>query len=59
MDPETWRGQRDDGVGVLDDPTVRRMLRQAWEDSQPGTSDAHEEGGFVLRALDGSWAVER
>jgi hypothetical protein len=43
----------------LDDAGVRRLLRQAWEESRPGTNEAHEEGGFVLRNPDGSLAVER
>jgi hypothetical protein len=46
-------------MAVLDDPNIREWLRRAWEESQPGTPQAHEEGGFVLRALDGSLVVER
>jgi hypothetical protein len=46
-------------VAVLDDDTVRQLLRQAWLESQPGTVAAHEEGGFVLKSADGSFAVER
>jgi hypothetical protein len=38
---------------------VRDALRQAWIDSQPGLTGGHEEGGFVLRAADGSLTVER
>lgn len=34
-------------------------MRQAWEESQPGTEEAHEEGGFVLRNPDGTLSVER
>lgn len=33
---------------ILSDFTVRAALRLSWEDSQPGTARAHEEGGFVL-----------
>jgi len=44
---------------VLDDAEIRRLLRQAWGDSRAGTPEGHEEGGFVLRAADGSLAVER
>ena len=33
---------------VLNDYAVRTALRKAWEDSQPGISGGHEEGGFVL-----------
>lgn len=43
----------------LQDPGVRDALRKAWEDSQSETPTAHEEGGFVLRAPDGSWTVAR
>jgi hypothetical protein len=46
-------------MGVLDDPGIRDSLRQAWEDSQPNTGNVHEEGGFILRAADGSLQVER
>jgi len=38
---------------------VRGLVLQAWLDSQPGTGNAHEEGGFVLRSADGSLSVER
>jgi len=34
---------------VLNDLTVRAALKQTWEDSQPGVTGGHEEGGFVLR----------
>jgi hypothetical protein len=46
-------------VSVLDNPTVREGLRLAWAESQPGTSGAHEEGGFILRNKEGSIFVER
>lgn len=46
-------------MGVLDNHEVLVQFRQAWEDSRPGASDAHEEGGFVLRNADGSVKVER
>jgi hypothetical protein len=46
-------------VGVLDHDSVRGFLLQAWLESQPGTTTAHEEGGFVLRNADGSLGVER
>ena len=46
-------------MGILDDGTIRRLLLQAWLESQPGTPNAHEEGGFVLRNADGSLIVER
>jgi hypothetical protein len=46
-------------VSVLDDDGIVDLFRQAWEESQPGTDSAHEEGGFVLRNPDGSLRVER
>lgn len=44
---------------VLDDPTVRAMLKQAWDDSQPGVTGGHEEGGFVLRDSAGNLSIVR
>ena len=44
---------------VLDHGTIRLEIRRAWEESQPNTTDAHEEGGFILDAGDGSFTVER
>jgi hypothetical protein len=46
-------------VSVLDDDIVRIQLLRAWQESQPGTPAAHEEGGFVLRYADGSLEIER
>lgn len=46
-------------MSVLNDDTIQALLLQAWQESQPGTSDAHEEGGFVLLNIDGSLIVER
>jgi hypothetical protein len=46
-------------MSVLDDPGVRNALRQAWYDSQPDELWAHEEGGFILRLEDGTFAVDR
>jgi hypothetical protein len=46
-------------MSVLDDDGIRAQLSQAWKDSQPGTGEAHEEGGFVLQGADGSLVVER
>ena len=45
-------------MSVLDSDLVRAALRQAWHMSRPGTEHAHEEGGFVVSAKDGSLAVE-
>lgn len=46
-------------MSVLTDPIVRQLLLQAWQESNPGTDSAHEEGGFILRQPDGSLTVER
>jgi hypothetical protein len=46
-------------VSVLTDPIVRQLLLAAWQESNPGTDSAHEEGGFILRQPDGSLTVER
>ena len=46
-------------VTVLDDPTVRAALKQAWEDSQPGVTGGHEEGGFILQDPAGNLSVVR
>ena len=46
-------------MSVLDDDTIRGLFLQAWQESQPGTAAAHEEGGFVLRNTNGSLGVER
>lgn len=35
------------------------MLKQAWQDSQPGVTGGHEEGGFVLRDSVGNLSVVR
>jgi hypothetical protein len=49
----------DNAAFILNDPVVRTALRQAWEDSRPGPTGGHEEGGFVLRDLAGNLSVER
>lgn len=46
-------------MSVLDNDSVRGHFRLAWTESQAGTPDAHEEGGFVLIRNRGSFAVER
>jgi hypothetical protein len=40
-------------------PTICAALKQAWQDSQPGLSTGHEEGGFILRDTDGTLTVVR
>ena len=49
----------DKATTILNDPVVRAALRQAWEDSQPGPTGGHEEGGFILRDSAGNLSVER
>lgn len=44
---------------ALEYPQVREATFRAWEESFPGTNQAHEEGGFVLRLQDGSFGIER
>jgi hypothetical protein len=34
---------------LLSEQTILDALSQAWQDSRPGVSGGHEEGGFVLR----------
>lgn len=46
-------------MGVLNDGRICELLLQAWQESQPGTASAHEEGGFILRDADGSRTLER
>jgi hypothetical protein len=46
-------------MSVLDDDEIRFLARLAWIESLPGTAEAHEEGGFVLKASDGKLLVER
>jgi len=49
----------DNATSILNNLVVRTVLRQAWEDSQPGLTGGHEEGGFILRDSDGNLSVER
>jgi hypothetical protein len=46
-------------VTALNDPGICKQLLLAWIESEPGTPNAHEEGGFLLRCDDGSLLVER
>jgi hypothetical protein len=46
-------------VSALDDAFVQAELRRAWQDSEAATHRAHEEGGFILQAKDGTLIVER
>ncbi len=44
---------------ILNDLAVRAALKQAWQESQPGVSGGHEEGGFILRDATGNLSVAR
>lgn len=44
---------------VLNESLVCAALRQAWRDSQPGESGAHEEGGFVVQDPHGNLDIVR
>jgi hypothetical protein len=49
----------DQVTSILNNLAVRVAFRQAWEDSQPGPTGGHEEGGFILRDSTGKLSVER
>lgn len=44
---------------ILNHESVRAALWQAWNDSVPGTSGGHEEGGFIVRDSAGEYQVIR
>lgn len=44
---------------ILNHPVIRAALKQAWEDSNPGDSGRHEEGGFVLQDEVGEFSFLR
>ena len=46
-------------ITSLSDATIRVALKQAWEDSQPGTTEGYEEGGFIVRDPAGTLDVVR
>jgi hypothetical protein len=46
-------------MSVLSDKGVISELRRAWEESKHGTTEACEEGGFILQSGDGSLTVAR
>jgi hypothetical protein len=45
--------------GILNNPLVCAELKQAWEDSKPGVTGGHEEGGFILKDSAGDFRVVR
>jgi len=44
---------------VLNNAVVRAALKQAWQDSNPGVTGEHEEGGFVLQDAANSLSILR
>jgi len=44
---------------LLKNDTIRAALKQSWDDSLPGASGGHEEGGFILRDSTGNLKVIR
>lgn len=46
-------------IAILDEPVIRNALKQAWQESQPGRTGGHEEGGFILRNEAGKISVMR
>lgn len=46
-------------LSLLNASEVRDALRQAWQDSQPGETGGHEEGGFILQDANGDLSVLR
>ncbi len=51
----TILGARD----LLGKPAVRTAIRQAWEESGPGITGGHEEGGFILQGSADALSVAR
>jgi Domain of unknown function (DUF4329) len=44
---------------ILNNSLVRAELQRAWEDSNPGLTGGHEEGGFILQDSEGNFSVVR
>lgn len=44
---------------ILHDSSVCAELKRAWEDSNPGSTGGHEEGGFILQDSAGNLSVVR
>lgn len=44
---------------ILNNPLVRTELKRAWEDSNPGLTGGHEEGGFILKDSEETFSVVR
>ncbi len=46
-------------MALLNNPTIRAALQQAWSDSRPGLTGGHEEGGFIVRESTGDLVMIR
>jgi hypothetical protein len=46
-------------LDVLHEPVVRAAFADAWQDSKPGLTSGHEEGGFVVLGDDDRLTVLR
>lgn len=44
---------------ILNNSVVRTALKHAWEDSNPGVTGGHEEGGFILQDSAGNLSIAR
>jgi Domain of unknown function (DUF4329) len=44
---------------ILNDLLVCAELKRAWDDSNPGLTGGHEEGGFILKDAQGNFSVVR
>lgn len=44
---------------ILNDPAIIAALKQAWNDSLPGITGDHEEGGFILKDSDARLSLYR
>ena len=44
---------------AINNYAIRAALRQAWENSNPGATVGHEEGGFILRDSEDNLSVVR
>jgi hypothetical protein len=44
---------------ILNNSLVRSALKEAWQDSEPGVTGGHEEGGFILQDVAGNSSVVR
>lgn len=46
-------------AALLGDETIRTELRRAWEESSPGVTGGHEEGGFICVDSENDFVVDR